>query len=84
MSAIGFAHFGSLLAKQGSIRAGYKFALLAKNLLDKLNAKNLAGQVIGILAEIVSSKYCVETFLLSKTSRTDCIPPFHSNALSSL
>jgi hypothetical protein len=56
MSAIGFAHFGSLLAKQGSIRAGYKFALLAKNLLDKLNAKDIAGEVINILAEIVSCK----------------------------
>jgi hypothetical protein len=54
MSAIGFAYFGSLLAKQGSIRAGYKFALLAKNLLDKLNAKDIAGEVINILAEIVS------------------------------
>ena len=71
MSAIGFAYFGSLLAKQGSIRAGYKFAVLAKNLLDRLDAKDIAGQVIIILAEIVSCKSKLIRSKLASRARLD-------------
>ena len=46
-SPIGFAYFGSLLAKRGDIKSGYKFALLARRLMDKLDIKEFAGEANG-------------------------------------
>ena len=50
-AAFGFACFGSLLQKMGNLSAGKKFILLAKSVLDKLGAIELAGEVMTILAE---------------------------------
>ena len=52
MSPIGFAYFGSLLGKLGNIQLGHKFILLAKRVLHKLDAKNVAGEVIGVGIEL--------------------------------
>lgn len=52
MSPIGFAFFGSLLAKLGDIQLGYKFMLMAKRLLFRLDAKTVAGEVIGTAIEV--------------------------------
>lgn len=52
MSPIGFVYFGSLLGKLGNILLGYKFILLAKRVLHKLEAKNVAGEVIGAGIEL--------------------------------
>lgn len=52
MSPIGFAHFGSLFAKLGNIRMGHQLALLAKSLLDRLDTKEVAGEVICVVAQI--------------------------------
>ncbi|KAL7502047.1 hypothetical protein ACHAXN_000145, partial [Cyclotella atomus] len=52
MSPVGLVYFGSLLAKNGNIQVGYRFSLLAKQLADKLDAKEVAGEVIGILCEV--------------------------------
>eukprot|EP00804_Cyclotella_cryptica_P018768 CCRYP_007259-RA/>CCRYP_007259-RA protein AED:0.28 eAED:0.28 QI:0/1/0.66/1/1/1/3/2507/1005 len=52
VSPIGFAHFGSLLAKLGSIRVGHQVTLLARSLLDKLDAIEVAGEVICVVAQM--------------------------------
>jgi hypothetical protein len=48
----GFACFGSYLAQLGNISAGNRFILLARALLNKLNAKEKAGEVIAVVAEV--------------------------------
>eukprot|EP00804_Cyclotella_cryptica_P014201 CCRYP_005628-RA/>CCRYP_005628-RA protein AED:0.02 eAED:0.02 QI:105/1/1/1/1/1/2/1150/1171 len=51
-SPIGFVYFGSLLAKRGNIMAGHQFTLLAKALLEKLEARDVAGEVICVATEV--------------------------------
>ncbi|KAL3801796.1 hypothetical protein HJC23_001192 [Cyclotella cryptica] len=53
VSPIGFVYFGSLLANRGSIRLGHRFTLLAKDLLEKLEAGEVAGEVICVATEVV-------------------------------
>jgi hypothetical protein len=48
----GFACFGSCLAQLGNISVGNRFILLARALLNKLNAKESAGEVIAAIAEV--------------------------------
>eukprot|EP00956_Cyclotella_meneghiniana_P001108 scaffold1292_cov71-Cyclotella_meneghiniana.AAC.8 len=43
-----FAYFGSNLAKLGDLSAGYRYALLAKALLNKFGTHKLTGEVLGI------------------------------------
>ncbi|KAL3799295.1 hypothetical protein HJC23_013020 [Cyclotella cryptica] len=52
VSPIGFVYFGSLLAKRGNIKAGHQFTLLAKALLEKLDARDVAGEVICVATEV--------------------------------
>jgi predicted ATPase len=47
----GIACFGSFLAKNGNLKAGHRFVLLAKSLLNKIDAKELAGKVLCVVAE---------------------------------
>jgi hypothetical protein len=49
---VGFAFFGSLLAKKGDIQVGSSFAQLARSLVDKLSAKDCSGEVYLITAEL--------------------------------
>lgn len=44
--------FGSLLAKAGSIRVGSRFALMSYRLLEKLDVKEIAGEVIAAVTEV--------------------------------
>lgn len=44
-----FAYFGSNLAKLGDLSAGYRYALLAKALLNKFGTHKLTGEVLGIV-----------------------------------
>ncbi|KAL3790207.1 hypothetical protein HJC23_005579 [Cyclotella cryptica] len=53
VSPIGFVYFGSLLAKRGNIRVGLRFTLLAKALLNKLEASEIAGEVICVATEVL-------------------------------
>jgi predicted ATPase len=46
VSPIGFAHFGSIIAKLGDIRGGYHYVKLALSLLDKVGSRESAGEVI--------------------------------------
>ncbi|KAL7487783.1 hypothetical protein ACHAW6_013360 [Cyclotella cf. meneghiniana] len=46
VSPVGIAYFGSLLANRGNIQLGYRFTLLAKALLEKLDAGEVAGEVM--------------------------------------
>ena len=52
MSPIVFVCFGSFLAKAGNLQVGYKFALLAKKLVDKLKTTEIAGEVILAVTEL--------------------------------
>jgi predicted ATPase len=47
-----FACFGSYLAKIGNVPVGYRFTSLARSLLDKLDAKEVAGEVILLSVEV--------------------------------
>ncbi|KAL7480275.1 hypothetical protein ACHAW6_005968 [Cyclotella cf. meneghiniana] len=52
VSPIGFVYFGSLLANRGNIGLGHQFTLLAKGLLEKLEAGEVAGEVICVATEV--------------------------------
>jgi hypothetical protein len=47
-----FACFGSYIAKNGNIPLGHRFTTLARSLLDKLDANEVAGQVMLMAAEV--------------------------------
>jgi hypothetical protein len=47
-----FACFGSYLAKIGNVPVGHRFTTLARSLLDKLDAKEVAGEVMLVAAEV--------------------------------
>jgi hypothetical protein len=47
-----FACFGTYLAKIGNVPVGHRFTALAQSLLDKLNAKEVAGEVFLYAAEV--------------------------------
>jgi hypothetical protein len=49
-----FAIFGSYLAKIGNVPVGHRFTTLARSLLDKLDAKEVAGSVMLMAAEVQS------------------------------
>lgn len=53
MSPIGFVYFGSLLAKRGNIKVGHRFTLLSKALLERLDARDVAGEVICVATEVL-------------------------------
>ncbi|KAL7485069.1 hypothetical protein ACHAW6_010670, partial [Cyclotella cf. meneghiniana] len=67
-SPIGFAFFGSLLAKLDNIRLGHAFMMLAKRLLYRLDAKDIAGEVIGVGIEV---QCFVEPMLAANERRTE-------------
>src|SRR5210317_2540754 len=46
VSPLGFAYFGSIIAKLGDIRGGYHYVKLALSLLDKVGSRESAGEVI--------------------------------------
>jgi hypothetical protein len=48
-SPFGFACFGSFIAKMGNIAAGHRFVLLAKSLLNKVNARETTGEMLSVL-----------------------------------
>eukprot|EP00804_Cyclotella_cryptica_P022585 CCRYP_009474-RA/>CCRYP_009474-RA protein AED:0.24 eAED:0.24 QI:567/1/1/1/0.66/0.75/4/82/613 len=54
MSSIGFAYFGSMIAELGDIRGGYRYAKLAKALLEKNHCNEIAGEVLLQSVEILS------------------------------
>jgi hypothetical protein len=47
-----FVLFGSYLAKIGKVPVGQRFTTLARSLLDKLDAKEVAGQVMFLAEQI--------------------------------
>ncbi|KAL7483730.1 hypothetical protein ACHAW6_009383 [Cyclotella cf. meneghiniana] len=53
VSPIGFVYFGSLLAKRGNIKVGHRFTLLSKALLERLDARDVAGEVICVATEVL-------------------------------
>ncbi|KAL7480034.1 hypothetical protein ACHAW6_005741, partial [Cyclotella cf. meneghiniana] len=53
VSPVGIAYFGSLLANRGNIQLGNRFALLAKALLEKLDAGEVAGEVMSVSTEVM-------------------------------
>mmetsp|Transcript_27277 Transcript_27277/g.55696 ORF Transcript_27277/g.55696 Transcript_27277/m.55696 type:complete len:340 (-) Transcript_27277:37-1056(-) len=53
MSAIGFVYFGSMLASLGQLREGYRFANLAKKLVQRFGSKEMAGEVIAISSQTI-------------------------------
>ena len=53
MSPIGFAYFGSFVAKLGDIQSGYKLASLAKSLVTNMKLREIAAQVLFILSDIL-------------------------------
>ncbi|KAL3794413.1 hypothetical protein HJC23_012950 [Cyclotella cryptica] len=53
VSPIAFCYFGALLAKLGDLRVGYRFTVLAKTLLDKLESQEVAGEVLGVTTEML-------------------------------
>ena len=46
------AFFGSYLARLGDIQLGSRVALLAKSLVNKLDANEISGQVLFLVADI--------------------------------
>jgi predicted ATPase len=52
VSPIGFAHFGSYMAKLGDISGGYHYVKLALSLLDKVGSRESAGEVICIGTQV--------------------------------
>jgi hypothetical protein len=67
-SPIGFAFFGSLLGKLDNIPLGHAFMMLAKRLLYKLDAKDVAGEVIGVGIEV---QCFIEPLLAANERRTE-------------
>ena len=54
VSPIGFAYYGSYLAKQGNINEGYHYVKLALSLLDKVGSRENAGEVILVCTQVKS------------------------------
>eukprot|EP00986_Skeletonema_menzelii_P005636 scaffold2093_cov219-Skeletonema_menzelii.AAC.1 len=54
VSPLGFVHLGSYLAQLGDIRGGYNYVKLACSLLDKLESRECASEVICISTQVVS------------------------------
>jgi predicted ATPase len=54
VSPIGFAYYGSHLAKQGNINEGYHYVKLALSLLDKVGSRENAGEVILVCTQVKS------------------------------
>ena len=52
MSPVGFASFGSMLAKLGSIQTGCRFLRLGKSLLKIPGASEFVGSIFHMLAEV--------------------------------
>jgi predicted ATPase len=53
-SPLAFASFGSLVAKSGKVELGGLFTMWAKSLSEKLGSKEVAGEVICVVAEVQS------------------------------
>ena len=53
MTPIGFAYFGALLTRLGDAREGYRYAKIARGLLEKINSKEVSGEVIAVSTEVV-------------------------------
>ena len=51
LSPIAFVYFGSILAKRGNTKVGYRFSVLAKKLVELLDSKEIAGEVICVMTE---------------------------------
>lgn len=51
-SKVGFAFFGSMLAKIGDFKVGNGFAQLARSLVDKLSAKDCSCEVYMVTTEL--------------------------------
>ncbi|KAL7503900.1 hypothetical protein ACHAXN_005761 [Cyclotella atomus] len=51
-SPFGFACFGSFIAQMGNIAAGHRFVLLAKSLLNKVDERETACDLLCVLAEV--------------------------------
>ncbi|KAL3781862.1 hypothetical protein HJC23_005402 [Cyclotella cryptica] len=69
MSPIGFAYLGSLVAKLGNIKGGYKCASLAKSLVDKMNLKEVAGEVYWVSIKILCY---IEPLPVANENQIDC------------
>eukprot|EP00985_Skeletonema_marinoi_P010653 scaffold4990_cov72-Skeletonema_marinoi.AAC.1 len=54
VSPLGFAYYGSYLAKQGNINKGYHYVKLALSLLDKVGSRENAGEVIFVCTLVKS------------------------------
>eukprot|EP00985_Skeletonema_marinoi_P014100 scaffold7078_cov148-Skeletonema_marinoi.AAC.7 len=54
VTPIGFAYYGSYLAKQGNINEGYHYVKLALSLLDKVGSRENAGEVIFVCTQVKS------------------------------
>eukprot|EP00985_Skeletonema_marinoi_P028160 scaffold24191_cov73-Skeletonema_marinoi.AAC.1 len=54
VSPLGFAYYGSYLAKQGEINKGYHYVKLALSLLDKVGSRENAGGVIFVCTQVKS------------------------------
>ncbi|KAK1744366.1 hypothetical protein QTG54_004899 [Skeletonema marinoi] len=52
VSPLGFAYYGSYLAKQGNINEGYHYVKLALSLLDKVGSRENAGVVIFVCTQV--------------------------------
>ena len=52
VSPIGFAYYGSYLAKQWNISEGYHYAKLALSLLDRVGSRENAGEVIFVSTQV--------------------------------
>ena len=53
MSPIGFVYFGSLVAKLGDIKGGYKFASLANSLINNMKLREIAAHVFYVSTDIL-------------------------------
>ena len=53
-AAIGFAWFGGMIMELGDLRGGHRFTVLAKNLLNKLQNSESAGEVVWVTTECLS------------------------------
>jgi hypothetical protein len=65
-SPVAFAYFGSLVARLGDIRGGFKYSTLAKAMVEKLQLKEIAGQVLFIHNEVGSYSLVFDIFCKSR------------------
>eukprot|EP00804_Cyclotella_cryptica_P025420 CCRYP_017200-RA/>CCRYP_017200-RA protein AED:0.17 eAED:0.17 QI:0/0.83/0.57/1/0.83/0.71/7/325/1615 len=68
MSPIGFALFGSIVAKLGDIKGGHKFTSLAKSLIDILKLRDISGEVFCVASDILCF---IEPFPLANENRKE-------------